>query len=185
MCPILKAGAESLPAVRPAQTKNCRAPRKSIKDLASRAYRRPTTAEDLEGLMTFYERGRKGGDFESGIRMATQAILTSPHFIFRFEQVPSTVKPGQSIESRCRLGVPAVIFPVEYPAGRRTDHGCFARKTEGSASARKTSSPDAERSALGIAGHEIRRPWLHLPDLEASIRTHPITRNTIRLWPMR
>src|SRR6185295_7639593 len=68
---------------------------KIIKDLTSRAYRRPATSEDLEGLMTFYDRGRKGGDFESGIRMATQAILTSPRFIFRFEQVPATAKPGQ------------------------------------------------------------------------------------------
>src|SRR5215831_2932924 len=65
---------------------------KIVKDLAARAYRRPATAEDLEGLMTFYDRGRKDGDFESGIRMATQAILTSPRFIFRFEQVPATIK---------------------------------------------------------------------------------------------
>ena len=28
--------------------------------------------------------------------MATQAILISPKFVFRFEQVPTTVKPGQT-----------------------------------------------------------------------------------------
>src|SRR5439155_1404723 len=38
-----------------------------ISTLARRAYRRPVTAEDLEGLMTFYQEGRKGGTFEDGI----------------------------------------------------------------------------------------------------------------------
>src|SRR5262249_44808439 len=68
---------------------------KIVTDLANRAYRRPTTNEDLEGLMTFYDRGRKAADFETGIRTALQAILASPKFVFRFEQQPATVKPGQ------------------------------------------------------------------------------------------
>ncbi len=37
-----------------------------------------------------------GGDFESGIRMALQAILASPRFLFRLEQVPATARPGQN-----------------------------------------------------------------------------------------
>jgi hypothetical protein len=36
--------------------------------------------------MTFYEKGRKSGDFESGIRMALQSVLMSPRFLFRLEQ---------------------------------------------------------------------------------------------------
>jgi hypothetical protein len=36
--------------------------------------------------MGFYERGRQEGDFESGVRMALQAILASPRFLFRFEE---------------------------------------------------------------------------------------------------
>ena len=34
---------------------------------------------DLEGLLSFYDTGAREGDFESGIRMALQAILASPH----------------------------------------------------------------------------------------------------------
>ena len=46
--------------------------------------------------MKFYESGRKDGDFESGIRMALQAILASPYFVFRFEPAPATARPGQN-----------------------------------------------------------------------------------------
>ena len=66
-----------------------------IGDLAGRAFRRPVTSEDLEGLMTFFDRGREAGDFESGIHMATQAILVSPDFVFRFEQLPATAVPDE------------------------------------------------------------------------------------------
>ncbi len=65
-----------------------------ITRLARQAYRRPLEESDVEGLMTFYEQGRAGGDFESGLRMALQALLSSPHFIFRFERVPSTASAG-------------------------------------------------------------------------------------------
>ena len=35
-------------------------------------------------------------DFESGIRMALQAILASPRFLFRLEEAPATVRAGQN-----------------------------------------------------------------------------------------
>ena len=81
-----------------------------IRKLAGRAYRGAVAAEDFKDLMSFYERGRKGlprrssedaagaeaGDFEAGIRLAVQAILASPRFLFRVEQTPSTLRAGQT-----------------------------------------------------------------------------------------
>jgi mono/diheme cytochrome c family protein len=67
-----------------------------VRRLASQAYRGSVPAEDLKDLMTFFERGRKQGDFEGGIRLAVQAILASPRFLFRIEQTPSTLKAGQT-----------------------------------------------------------------------------------------
>ena len=61
--------------------------------LAREAYRRPLTAEDLTGLMSFYEDGR---DFELGIRRALQAILSSPSFIFRLERQPEGLGQGDT-----------------------------------------------------------------------------------------
>jgi hypothetical protein len=69
--------------------------RKIIQNLASDAYRRPSSNEDVEALMTFYAEGRKDRDFEAGIKNALQALLASPKFVFRFEGEPATVKPGQ------------------------------------------------------------------------------------------
>jgi hypothetical protein len=65
-----------------------------ISTLARRAFRRPATDTDLEGLLNFYQEGRNGGDFESGIRTAPQAILASPEFVFRFERTPENIAPG-------------------------------------------------------------------------------------------
>jgi hypothetical protein len=56
--------------------------------LAREAYRRPVTAEDLAGLMSFYDRGAAEEGFEAGVRTALQAILSSPHFLFRLERAP-------------------------------------------------------------------------------------------------
>ncbi len=70
--------------------------KEAIAKLATQAYRGAVSAEEMQGLMTFYDHGRAGGDFESGIRAALQAVLASPRFLFRLEQAPATAKPGQT-----------------------------------------------------------------------------------------
>jgi mono/diheme cytochrome c family protein len=51
--------------------------------LARRAYRRPTTDEDVQTLLGFYQTGSAEGDFETGIRAAIERLLVSPDFLFR------------------------------------------------------------------------------------------------------
>jgi len=70
--------------------------RKIVSSLATEAYRRPASNEDVESLMEFYADGRKGKDFEAGVKMALQAVLASPHFLFRLEEIPAGVRPGQN-----------------------------------------------------------------------------------------
>ena len=65
-----------------------------LSTLARRAYRQPVTAEDLDTLMGFYRIGREAGDFDGGIEMALQRILTDPKFIYRVEVAPAGVTPG-------------------------------------------------------------------------------------------
>ncbi len=67
-----------------------------VRRLATQAYRATVGAEDFSALMAFYDQGRQKGDFESGVRLAVQAILASPRFLFRMEQVPGTVRAGQT-----------------------------------------------------------------------------------------
>jgi hypothetical protein len=70
--------------------------REVLERLATRAFRGPVSGDDLQGLLSFYDEGRDRGDFESGIRLALQAILASPRFVFRFEEAPTAVKAGQT-----------------------------------------------------------------------------------------
>ena len=65
-----------------------------LSTLARRAYRRPLTDADLELPLDLYRQGAAGGGFESGIELAVRGILVSPHFLFRFEDQPSSVAPN-------------------------------------------------------------------------------------------
>jgi hypothetical protein len=64
--------------------------------LAHRAYRQPPTTEHVAVLMEFYEQGRAaGGDFDKGIEVGLQRLLSSPQFVFRFERDPPGASPGE------------------------------------------------------------------------------------------
>jgi hypothetical protein len=67
-----------------------------IRRLATQAYRGSLPGDDFADLMRFYADGRKQADFESGIRLAIQAILANPRFVFRLEQAPPTIRDGQN-----------------------------------------------------------------------------------------
>ncbi len=66
-----------------------------IDRLGTKAYRRPLTQRDKDGLLGFYDRGAKSGGFEEGVRMALQALLASPYFVFRFEPLPTNAVAGK------------------------------------------------------------------------------------------
>ncbi len=68
--------------------------RRIIQSLAMRAYRRTPSAQDIDALMPFYQQGAKAGGFESGVRTALQAMLSSLHFLFRIEAAPATATAG-------------------------------------------------------------------------------------------
>jgi hypothetical protein len=63
--------------------------------LAAQAYRRPLSDRDVANLMGLYEEEAAEGGFEAGVRGALEGILTSPHFLFRFEEPAGKVKPGE------------------------------------------------------------------------------------------
>ena len=62
--------------------------KKILANLTRRAFRRPVTDADVLPLLTFYERGRKEGDFEDGIQRALEAMLVAPDFLLRVEAEP-------------------------------------------------------------------------------------------------
>jgi hypothetical protein len=64
--------------------------------LAKQAYGRDLVDKDVSDLMGFYTMGAKDGGFEVGVRTALEAILASPHFLYRMERVPQGVAPGEA-----------------------------------------------------------------------------------------
>jgi hypothetical protein len=65
--------------------------------IARRAFRRPLTTGDLEGLMAFYDMGRRESDFDNGVRRAITAVLAHPDFLYRADSPPTEDLPPGSV----------------------------------------------------------------------------------------
>lgn len=138
-----------------------------VSALASKAYRRPLNEMDIEGLMSFYETGAAEGDFESGVRTALQAILASPHFVFRLEEAPAAIEAGgahrlNDLELASRLSfflwasVPDEELVKLASEGKLSDPEVLNGQVD-----RMLSDPRAEALATRFASQ-----WLRLQDLE-------------------
>jgi len=73
-----------------------RCARTIVSTLAKHAFRRPTTAADMDSLMEFYRAGRSDeGTFEDGIEAALQRILADVEFVYRGEREPANLAAGK------------------------------------------------------------------------------------------
>ncbi len=65
-----------------------------LSKLARRAYRRPVRQDEVAELVKFVGLARaQGQSVEQGIQLAIQAMLVSPHFLFRIERDPNPTDP--------------------------------------------------------------------------------------------
>lgn len=141
-----------------------------ISNLARRAYRRPVTPADVNGLMRFYDEGRKAGDFEAGIRTALQALLASPHFIFRLEEAPA-VKAGTmyrigAVDLASRLSFFLWAAPPDAELLRVASSGSL---TSAAVLERQVRRMLADPRASALADR-FAAQWLRLQDLD---KIHP------------
>ncbi|MCA0377631.1 MAG: DUF1592 domain-containing protein [Gemmatimonadetes bacterium] len=142
--------------------------------IATRAYRRPLSADDRADLMKFYDRGasaESSNGFEDGVRLGLQAILASPYFVFRFEKTPANVAEGadyriDDLELATRLSFFLwSTIPDERLlnlAKARTLHTPAVYRAEVK---RMLADPRAEALASRFAAQ-----WLRLQDLD---KVHP------------
>jgi hypothetical protein len=75
-------------------------PREAAREIVGRfstkAFRRPVKPEEVERILTVYDRAQKEGEkFDGCVRFALARVLVSPHFLFRVERDPPGVAPGQ------------------------------------------------------------------------------------------
>ncbi|MGE3308880.1 MAG: DUF1592 domain-containing protein [Limisphaerales bacterium] len=70
--------------------------RRVLRQVANRAYRRDATRDEVAKLVKLVDGVmRDGGRFEEGIQLALEAILVSPHFLYRWEIDPEPLEAGQ------------------------------------------------------------------------------------------
>ncbi len=75
------------------------AAREIVTRFGNRAFRRPVRPEEVERLLKLYDRAEKEGErFENCVRVALEAVLVWPDFLFRVELDPPGVKPGSSYQ---------------------------------------------------------------------------------------
>ncbi len=80
--------------------------REVLQKFATRAFRRPVTSAELDRLVGLVDLALKNGDgFEKGIQLAMQAVLVSPHFLFRveLESRPGAARNLTDLELASRL----------------------------------------------------------------------------------
>ena len=64
-----------------------------LSKVARRAYRRPVTSADVQGLLEFFDQGRQDGQsFDAGIQLALERVLVDPDFLLRVYRDRSATK---------------------------------------------------------------------------------------------
>jgi len=148
-----------------------------VRRLATQAFRRPVPAKDHARLMTFYARGKEERNFELGITKALEAILASPQFLFRVEEVRTHLTarlPRRSSQSE------SGAYPLgDYELASRLSFFLWGRGPDAellkAAAAGMVSTPGALRRQakrmLAVPGTDalgarFASQWLRLQDLE-------------------
>ena len=144
-----------------------------VRTLATRAFRRPVSDHDAARLMGFYARGRKERSFEFGVTKALEAILASPQFLFRVEEVPR-LRSASFGAAGYRLGEYELASRLSFflwgtgpddellkvaGQGRLSLPGALSRQAK-----RMLAAPRADALATRFASQ-----WLRLQDLERVI----------------
>jgi hypothetical protein len=139
-----------------------RCARTILTSLLERAYRRPVTEAEVAAKLALVTLAQREGDtFQEGIRLALQAILASPNFLFRIEADPKPQAGGR--------GADDTTHPVsDIELASRLSYFLWA------------SMPDPELMKLATSG-SLGRP----PVLEAQVRrmlADPKAHNLVDNW---
>ncbi len=121
--------------------------------------------------MRFYDEGQAVGGFEIGVRTALQAILASPHFIFRLEEAPPGVEPGTTyrisdLDLASRLSFFLWSLPPDEELVRLAEAGELSEPGTLEAQVLRMLA-DERADALGS---RFAAQWLRLQDLD---KVHP------------
>jgi len=143
--------------------------KKIISRLVRQAYRRPRDDSDVEELVKVYVSGRNRDGFEAGVRLAVQAMIANPKFIYRFEPPPENVAAGSNyrisdLELASRLSyflwssAPDEELIALASQGKLREPGVLEQQVR-----RMLADPKSEALSTNFAVE-----WLHLQNLKDS-----------------
>lgn len=138
-----------------------------IRRITDAAYRGLSADEDRAAAMTFFERGRVTGGFESGIRLAVQSILANPKFLFRVEPAGGEATSSQAIDDRALGSRLSFFLWSSAPDAlllKAANQGTL-RTADGIAAQVRRMLLDPRSDALST---RFAAQWLHLQDLTRS-----------------
>ena len=143
---------------------------KIVTNLARRAYRRPVTSSEVEPLTNLVSLVQSKGDsFEEGVCLSIQAMLVSPHFLFRLEQD----KPAAISELGTRLNPHELASRLSYflwssmpddELLRVADNGSLRKPAVLQAQVTRMLKDEKSRALVENFGGQ----WLELRKLESS-----------------
>lgn len=137
--------------------------------IASRAFRRPAAIDEVRRLVELAASVREeGGSYEEGIQVALQAVLVSPHFLFKVEQyrapdASGKMPPISDYELATRISyflwssMPDDELLLMAHEGKIRDRRTLLTKV-----ARMMQDPRANRFVENFAGQ-----WLQLRNLDS------------------
>ena len=126
---------------------------------ASRAFRRPVRDEELHRLTRIYAGARRDGDgYEQSVKLALEAVLVSPSFLFRLEAQPEPDNPKE-------------VTPLdEYALASRLSYFLWS------------TMPDEELMKLAGQGQLRRRLGAQVSRMLADPRSMALVRNFASQW---
>jgi hypothetical protein len=139
--------------------------------IARQAYRRPLEPHEMDDIMAFYAEGHETGGFEAGIGTALQAVLASPHFIFRIEELAAPTE----VEGVYRIADTDLATRLSFFLwGAPPDEELLDLAADGRLSDPEVLNAQVERmlrdpAAEGL-GWRFAAQWLRLSDIE---KVHP------------
>ncbi len=141
--------------------------REIVSRLAADAYGRDLARDEVDDLLDFYHLGSQDGGFEAGIRMSLEAVLSSPHFLFRMESEPADARPGdvfaladEDLAARLSFFLWGALPDADLTAAVRNGALSDPAKLEAQ-TRRMLADPRAEALATRFASL-----WLRLQDLD-------------------
>jgi len=143
-----------------------------IARLAHRAYRRPVAPQEIDQLTSLSAKAQKeSGSFEEGLSVGIEAVLLSPHFLFRIERDPSAARingatsahPLTQHELASRLSYFLWSSMPDDALLKAADSGQLSKPSELEAQVRRMlQDPKSNSLAQNFAGQ-----WLEVRKLES------------------